>query len=383
MIQDVAVMDIGSGKITVLIGERGVNNTICVHGMGEASYAGFCEGEWYQPDQLGSAVGKAIAAAQNDAGKRIKTLYIGVPGEFTVTKCKEVNIAFDRKRKINDEDVDALHERGNTFDSDLEYTLINSQPIFYMLDDDHKTVQPSGAVSSKLRGIISYTLAENSFIDKFDKIMENIDIDEYDFVSSLLAESLYLFDEATRDRYVVLIDVGYLVTYVAVARGDGILKQFSIPLGGGHITEDLKEYLGIKFSTAEKLKRKVNLSLEVDDSETYSVNSSGRVTAFGAKQVNEVVTAKLSTLAKVIRKCLLSCDYPDNIPYHLTGGGISYIGGARTYLSKKLERDIEAASPMLPQYAYPHLSSLFGLMDMVLNQDEISPKGFFAKIFGR
>lgn len=376
-------MDIGSGKITVMIGERGVNNTICMHGMGESTYAGFCEGKWYQPDELGKAVSKAIASAQTNSGKHIKHLYIGVPGEFTVTKCKEVNIAFDRKHKITDDDIDELHERGNNFDGDPDYTLINSQPIFYMLDDDHRTVQPSGAISSKLRGIISYTLAENAFIEKFDKILEMTELESYDFVSSLLAETLYLFDEATRDRFVVLVDVGYLVTYVVVARGDGILKQFSIPLGGGHITEDLKEYLGIKFTTAEKLKRKVNLALEVDESETYNISIKDRVTAFGAKQVNEIVTAKLSTLAKVIRKCLLTCDYPDNIPYHFTGGGISYIGGARTYLSKKLERDIEAASPMLPQYAHPHLSSLFGLMDMVLQSEEVAPKGFFAKIFGR
>ena len=305
MAQEIAVMDIGSSKITVMIGERGVNDTICIHGMGESTYAGFCEGQWYQPNELGKAVTKAITLAQTNSGKRIKHLYIGVPGEFTVTKCKEVNLAFNRKHKITEEDVDELHERGNTFEGDSEYSLINSQPVFYLLEDDRKTVQPIGMTSSKLRGIISYILAENSFIDAFDKILQQSELESYDYVSSLLAETLYLFDEQTRDSIVVLIDVGYLVTYVIVARGDGILKQFSIPLGGGHITEDLKEYLGVKFTAAEKLKRKVNLSLEVDESETYSVAVKDRVTAYGAKQVNDVVTAKLSTLAKVIRKCLI------------------------------------------------------------------------------
>lgn len=45
MTRDVAVLDFGSGKITVFIGERGVNNTINIIGMGEANYAGFFEGD--------------------------------------------------------------------------------------------------------------------------------------------------------------------------------------------------------------------------------------------------------------------------------------------------------------------------------------------------
>lgn len=32
MVQETAVMDIGSSKITVLVGRRGVNNTICIVG---------------------------------------------------------------------------------------------------------------------------------------------------------------------------------------------------------------------------------------------------------------------------------------------------------------------------------------------------------------
>ncbi len=51
MAQDIAVLDFGSGKIDVLIGERGVNNTICINGMGECDYAGFADGEWFEPDQ--------------------------------------------------------------------------------------------------------------------------------------------------------------------------------------------------------------------------------------------------------------------------------------------------------------------------------------------
>ena len=58
--------------------------------------------------------------------------------------------------------------------------------------------------------------------------------------------------------------------------------------------------------------------------------------------------------------------------------------GARDYLSKKLDRQVEIAKPKLPQYGKPHLSTVLGLMDMVLGTDEEPrKKGLFARLFGR
>ena len=147
-------MDIGSAKITVMVGTRGVNNTICVKGLGECEYAGYEDGEWYQPDELINAVERAISLAQTDAHTKIRHLYIGVPGQFTVTQCKEVTMSLNRRRRLTDADVDALYAQGDTFSGDGEYVLINSQPIFYTLNDDRKLIQPVGLVASRLSGFM-------------------------------------------------------------------------------------------------------------------------------------------------------------------------------------------------------------------------------------
>lgn len=385
MAQETAIMDIGSSKITVMVGRRGVNNTICISGVGESEYDGYEDGEWYQPDELPGAVERAISQAQTNAGVKIRHLYIGVPGQFTATQCKEVSMPLNRKRKITDADVDALYEQGDTFGDDPNYTLINSQPIFYMLAGDRKLIQPVGMSASQLSGFISYILAEKKFVDTFSLIAEELGIESVEFVSSVLAESLFLFDDLVRDRFAVLIDVGYIVTDVAIIRGDGVLRQFSIPIGGGHISKDLRDDLSIRFSLAEKLKRKVILNLEFAESDTYDINLKDRTMSFSARQVNDIVTIKLNKLARTINNCLISCDLPPSATYYLTGGGISYLAGARDYLSKKLDKQLEIVAPKLPQMNKPHLSSVLGLMDMVLGSEEEPErkKGLFAGLFGR
>lgn len=378
-------MDIGSSKITVLIGTRGVNNTVCITGSGECEYDGYEDGEFFKPDGLMNAVGQAVSAAQTSANARINHIYVGVPGQFTVTQCKEVSLSLGKKRKISDDDVNELYEQGDTFSGNADYTLINCQPIFFTLGDDRKLIQPVGLVSTNISGFVSYILAEKKFTDLFSHILKSLGVESYEFVSSVLAETLYLFDEAVRDRYVVLFDVGYIVTDIVVARGDGILRQFSIPIGGGHISKDLRDDLSIRFRLADKLKRKITLNLDFNEGDTYDITMKERTMSFSARQVNDIATVKLNKLARTIKSCLMSCDLPVSTSYYLTGGGISYMPGARDYLSKKLDRQIELAAPRQPQYKKPDMSSALGLLNTVLDneQAETRKKSFFDRLFGR
>jgi len=385
--QDVSILDFGSGKITVLIGRRGVNNTLCISGMGECDYAGFMDGEFLEPDQLLYVIGHAVANAETNSRTKIKHLYIGVPGEFTTAECREGNLSIGKKRKITDDDIDALHGMGNRYKNHPDYSLINSQGVYYTLDDDKRLIQPVGLSSGKIGGLISYILAENGFIKFVDGIMKSLGIESYDYISSLLAQTLFLFDDKVRDRFVVMIDCGYITTNVVVARGDGILAQYNIPLGGGHISGYLATFFKISFSQGEALKRKVVLSLNVGEEDRYQISANRSDTVdFSAQEANEIVAYGVKKIADTVAKCLKECpyDYPDYIPYHLTGGGLSYIKGARELFSKHLIKPVEIVAPSIPQFNRPHLSASLGMLDMALSlQPPEEKKGFWARLFGR
>ena len=381
MAHETAILDFGSSKITVLIGERGVNDTINVKGFGTSKYAGFGNGEWVKPEELGPAINKAIASAESSSGIKITHLYVGVPGEFSAVDCREVNISLPKRRKINDDDVLALMDAGDDFDQNVA-EVINIQPIYYNLDNDRRVLQPVGVISSKLGGVLSYTTAEVRFTGFIRKLLADIGIVSVEYVSSVLAESLLLFDETERDNTAVVIDVGYFTTTVAVIRGDGILSLGSFSLGGAHITGDLAETLGISFTDAENLKRKVVLSINAGDNDIYEIGGDNGVKTLSASLVNEIVIHRLFVIGKMIEKCLDMCKYetPDYVPYSLTGGGISYIRGAKDVLSQKLGRNVEIVTPKLPQVNKPDMSSSWGLLDMAIKNDEPVKMSFFEKL---
>jgi cell division protein FtsA len=379
--QDTAVLDFGSEKITALIGERGVNGTIRVKGMGVCNYAGFLDGEFLDPEMLGESIRTALSEASVSAGTRITRVYVGVPGEFSSVVCKEVSTTLNRKRKVKDADVFNLMSAGDNFDE--KYEVINIQPIYYTLDNNLRVLSPLGAVSAKLGGVLSYIMAEKTFTDEIRKILTAMGVPSVEFVSSVLAESLILFDEDKRDGTAVLVDVGYLTTSVAIVKGDGLLSLRSFSQGGGHITGDLATILQIPFSDAELLKRKVILSIEPSEEDIYEINGKNGIKTFPAQIVNEIVAHRISVIARTISKCLTTCEYeyPDYIPYSLTGGGIAFMRGAKDAIANTVGREVEIVVPPYPQINKPNLSSAWGLLDMAIKNDEPVKKSFFAKIF--
>ena len=226
--------------------------------------------------------------------------------------------------------------------------------------------------SSSLRGFVSFVLAENNFIDFVDNILNELQIKRVGFISSCLAEMLYLFDPTIRDRYALLVDCGYTTTNVMLGRGDGLLFMNSFSMGGGHITGDLAQCLKIPFSEAESLKRKIIFSWNATDEDTYEIQGKEFISPFSAVATNQIAEDRVEMICTYVQKCLERCEFefPEYIPVFLTGGGLCYIKGIKDIMGRKLGRRVEIVKPTLPNLARPEFSTEIALLDVALSCEE-------------
>lgn len=392
MKQNIAILDFGTSKITVLIGSRGINNSICVEGIGVCEYTGFSGGKWLDAEHLSAAVVQAVSSAESSARVHADKLYVGVPNDFSMCKVNDVSISLNKKRKVTEQDVAALCNSGNKYNDDPDWTVINIQAIYYTLDDDRKLVEPVGLTSTKLGGSISYMLARKDFTELVDAAVNSAGVFETEYVSSSLAEMLFLFDDYKRDNCVMLADVGALGTALTIGRGDGLCRQYYFSWGGARITSALSEALEITPREAERLKRKVILSLEPEYvppeggepivmQTEYEVELDNEIRTYDVSEVNVIVRLEIERFARYIEKALKSCDYdyPEFTPLSITGGGLNYIRGAAEYLSECLNREVNAVQPSLPMLDRPQLSSALGLLDMVLTSELPSGGGLIER----
>lgn len=361
-----AVLDIGSSKLTVALGERGVNRTFLIKARKEIEYDGFSEGEFLSPESLTRALYTArefIFASQKD----IDTIYVGVPGEFTEVIVKDSQISFRKKKKITEEDVDFLFDAAFVLPS-AKYTLINRSAVVYELDDYRRLANPVGHQSVILKGKLSFILCANYFIDKVKPILEGNEDIEVEFVSSSLAEVMFLLDTETRDKTAMLVDVGYISTCFTLVQGDGILFQTAFDYGGGYLTAVIAERFELDFNDAERLKRKINLTKA--ETGAYSlIEMDGKY--YPEDELITLMKNSLDVLCENISNAMETSGYaiPEYVPIMITGGGISYLRGAKEHVSSRVGAITEVIAPDVPLMNKPTEASILSLLDLVFEQN--------------
>lgn len=377
------VLDIGSSRVNVLIGTSGINSTFVIKGQGEVSYAGFGEGEFYEPEKLSSVISSAITRAEENACFAIRHLYVGVPAEFCNCVCKTISSNFESRKKITDEVLAEHYEKA--YENKENQTLISCNAIYNTLDDGKRSLNPVGCKTSKITSMVSLIYSQNEFILQINKILQTLGIERVTYVSSALCEAQYVLEPENRTGAGMLIDIGYITTSVSVVRGKGLLMLNSFSLGGGHVMADLAECLNISFNDAEQLKRKIVLSLSPSDKDFYEVVQAGATKQVPIKMANEIVMARLDMICTCIQKCisLYAQETADYIPLFLTGGGICYIKGAKDYIAKKLGRNVELVFPPLPELNKPNYSSILGLLNFGIKEEEKNKISFLAKLIKR
>ncbi len=365
---NVAVLDFGSSKLTVLVGEKGFGSSFRLKAKGSSDYAGFMDGEFLDANGLKNSIFAAIDQAEKMLKKKIKTIYVGVPAEFCYNQCVALDLFFTSKTKLKKWHTNRLFSMHKDKEFSTTHTIIDRTALYYKLDDGTKVLNPVGKLSNDLHALVSYVFADNRFVKTVEQALGEIGLHNYEFISSSLAESIYLLDEQTRTDGVVLIDCGYITTGIAHCLGDGVLDLKSFSLGGGHITSDISELLKIPFESAEELKRKMVVSLDAKPQDYYEAMVNGKPTKFSAKTVNDIALARVDMILEAILKSFADFSHLMNgeTKVFLTGGGLAYTKGMRDYISNYFKREVTIIAPSPLQFNKPDLSSEISLLQVAI-----------------
>ena len=366
--KQVAVLDVGSSKITAIIGERGINKTFLVKGRFEYEYDGFADKVFFDAGKLVDILRSCVHDIRSVLGKDFTLLYVGVPGEFTEVVVRESQISFSGKHRIRSDDVDALYDSAFVIQSP-NHTIINRSAIVYELDDFRCLADPIGYSSEILKGKLSFVICDNYFINNVVTVLKNAGVDGVECVSTALAEALYLIEPEVRDRISMILDVGYISTTFTIIQGDGLIFQKSFSYGGGYITAALTEYFDIGFDLAEKLKRKVNLS-SFSSNGTCDLIDCDNGNYYPVEEAKKVILKSLDVLCEKLSDALETSHLavPEYVPLLLTGGGIAFLRGAKEHVANRLGMDVRVLTPNVPLMDKPTQSALLSLMDLALEQ---------------
>ena len=371
----IAAIEFGTSKIVSIIAQNGGIDRLEFLGTGTVPYDGFENGDWVTPGQMIQRVRDSIAAAELEANQKIHEIYVGVPGAYIHVCNAEAEIEL-REEGVTEEDLDLVQDAAaeKLQIAEMGGLVLHRSPAWFQVDDGKKTVEPSGH-GKILRAETSFIIADPQFIDDVKEILGALDITILGFLSPTLGESLLLLSIDDRDRVSLLIDCGYLSTELSVIRGEAIIYHAMLPMGGGHITEDLADQLRIPLRAAEQIKRNYVFNPDEFDENAFAeaIDARGRRLTFPREEVRECIERSMNELCDMIdmtiKNDVIELMGPRSQVY-LTGGGISLMRGARDYLAEKIDTPVKASAPKTAKMNSPVYSSALGLLDLTFDSIE-------------
>ena len=369
MLKDaVAIVDLGTYNLTCLIGENGINNNFIIRAMHECRHDAFEEG-YISERRLADAISDGIRVVTHSAKAKLDKVYVGIPGEFLRVQNVERPIYFNRKRKVREKDLTEFYNVAQASVKTGEYRVISRTGICFYVDGNMRTDNVLGIKTSSIRGYVTLMLARENLLKMLERIFAALGIKKVEFIPVPLAEGKLLFTQEERRGMQILVDAGYLSTDLTVLSGDGALFHHTIDVGGGHVTAHLFNTLKVNFEVCEKLKRKINLSID-NDLGDYVVVYGDKQYNFAVRTCNEVVREVIDSIAADFENALSASHirFPHNISVSLTGGGLAYIRGGAQYLARHIEMPVYVVSPKISYMSKPDDSSALSVLNYALNE---------------
>ena len=350
--KDVAVLDLGTNKICFAIAKSAQKNTsssaierendIRVLGVGYQLAKGIKRGAITNLEELEDSILSAIATAEKEAQKSVRSVFIALPSWAIESHGIENSINIGHV-PIDDVHVSSLIDFDTTQYISHSMKVIHVFPISFSIDSSSGIQDPVGMVGEKLSATIHVMSAPASLIKNIENCLERNNIKVEGFISSTYASGLSVILDEEIISGVTLIDIGGSTTSVACFHDGTLLYLGSIPVGGQNITNDISMILRTSKSHAERLKILYGVTAggATADEEQILVP---RIDEYGEEHIqniskgmlDSIVRARLEEILDLVQTHINECG-ADPALYQrivITGGG-SRIAGLTELIKAK------------------------------------------------
>jgi cell division protein FtsA len=157
-------------------------------------------------------------------------------------------------REISDGEMRQVLERGYQMRDAGDRHVIHSFPVGFSIDDSRGIRDPRGMIGTRLGVNMHIVTAASPAVRNHSAAIARAMLEPDAFVVSPYAAGLSCLVEDEMNLGVTVIDMGGGTTTIGVFVGGNLVFTDSVPVGGGHVTNDIARGLSTPIAHAERLK---------------------------------------------------------------------------------------------------------------------------------
>ena len=247
------VLDIGSTKIVCLIGRVENDGSLRVLGFGWHRGKGVRGGGIVDLDEAEKAIRAAVGQAEDMADTRLRGVTLNLTCGHPESRLFNVQWPVGG-RAVEESDIRRVVAEGRLRAEVDGREIIHALPLAFAADETERVADPRGLFCTTLAARLHIIDAASTALRTLGACVARCDLDIDELVSAPMASGLAALVEDERELGCIVIDMGGGTTGMAVFAEGQLLHTAQLPVGGGHVTNDLARLLSTPVAHAERLK---------------------------------------------------------------------------------------------------------------------------------
>ena len=298
------------------------------------------------------SITRALDAAERMAGVPIEHAYVSVNGSHMLSQNSRGVIAVSRADgEITSDDVARVINAAQAISLPSNREILHVLPQQFIVDGQEHVHDPVGMTGVRLEVETHIIEGSAPFVKNITKAVNQAGVHVEDFVFSPLAAAQTVLDKRQKELGVVLIELGAGTTSLVVYEENTLLHTAVLPLGMGHVTNDIAIGLRTSIDVAETVKVEHGTALAADVKQNESImieaEDSGEQETVSRKEVADIVSARLDEIFTFVDKELTSISRSGLLPAGaiFTGGG-AHLPGVVDIAKKRLRLPARVGRPV-------------------------------------
>ncbi|HEX7961697.1 MAG TPA: cell division protein FtsA [Terriglobales bacterium] len=251
----ITVIDVGSAKTCVLIGESGEAG-LRYRGHAVTPSNGSRKGVITDLEKAITSIQQAVEQVEHSASAQVERAVIGIGGSHIRGVNSRGGIPLGvRPREIFREELRQAVERARAISLPADRQTLHLLPQEFIVDDQGSIQDPVGMVATRLEVnahiVTAASAAAQNLVTAANRA--GIHVDDVVFEGLACADAILQPDE--RELGVCLLDIGAGSTEIIVFYEGAVAHSAAIPIGGDHFTNDIAVGLRTPVHEAEKIKK--------------------------------------------------------------------------------------------------------------------------------
>lgn len=255
----IALLDIGSAKLSVMLvqflpaTEIGGQMAFRVLAARDFASTGVEYGQVVSIARAEVDILRALQSLQKSAGVRVDYAVVnfsgGQPHSHAVSGRASVPSG-----EVGKADIAAAMANAEIPDLPPDREYLHAFPVNFSLDQTTGHLDPMGQMAAEISVDMHLISIDSASLRNTETVIRRAQMDLVGVTTSAFLSGLSTLIEDEQELGSVIVDMGAMVTTMAIFMRKQLLYVHSLPIGGHHITNDIAQLLNIDFRAAERLK---------------------------------------------------------------------------------------------------------------------------------